>query len=395
MEGEQATSRKAGNGEDSIYWDKSKNRYIGAVSIGFTPAGKRKRSKVSGKTKTEVRAKLRKLRGELAADGKAPANYTVSQAVEEWLSKGLRGREESSLAMYRSLAKNHVIPQLGYAKLQELDADTVDDWLLGRAEVLGDEALKKVRSVLSRSINHARKRGRANSNVVELVDLPEGRPGRPSNSLSLSEAEAVLRAKEGTWIHAYVVLALLVGVRTEEQRPLTWDHVTTEVQGDVQPHVDVWRSVRRKGETKTVMSRRSLAMPIQVAQVMRDYRRRQQQEFTAAGRVWRPDGLVFPDSKGKQRTSTNVLRSFRSLLRAAGVKNPEKWTTRMLRTSCVSLLSAHRIPIEVIALVVGHSGTHTTERVYRKQLQPVIRDGAKAMDEIFGQGGSKEVSGQP
>ncbi|MFF3084541.1 tyrosine-type recombinase/integrase [Streptomyces nojiriensis] len=90
-----------------------------------------------------------------------------------------------------------------------------------------------------------------------------------------------------------------------------------------------------------------------------------------------------------------MLRNFRSLLREAGVKSPEKWTVRMLRTSCVSLLSAHGTPIEVIALVVGHSGTHTTERVYRKQLQPVIRDGAQAMDEIFGSGMGVALSGDP
>jgi hypothetical protein len=30
----QATSKRRGHGEDSIYWDESKNRYVGAVSVG-------------------------------------------------------------------------------------------------------------------------------------------------------------------------------------------------------------------------------------------------------------------------------------------------------------------------------------------------------------------------
>ena len=30
-------SKRRGQGEDSIYWDASKNRYIGAVSLGFSP----------------------------------------------------------------------------------------------------------------------------------------------------------------------------------------------------------------------------------------------------------------------------------------------------------------------------------------------------------------------
>jgi hypothetical protein len=34
-------SKRRAQGEDSIYWDESKNRYIGAVSLGFSLAGTR------------------------------------------------------------------------------------------------------------------------------------------------------------------------------------------------------------------------------------------------------------------------------------------------------------------------------------------------------------------
>ena len=51
-----AACKRRGQGEDSIYWDESKNRYVGAVSLGFRPAGTRLRKKVTGQTKTEVRA---------------------------------------------------------------------------------------------------------------------------------------------------------------------------------------------------------------------------------------------------------------------------------------------------------------------------------------------------
>ena len=46
-----------GHGEDSIYFDATKNRYVGAVSVGWGPDGKRLRRKVRGKTKQEVRDK--------------------------------------------------------------------------------------------------------------------------------------------------------------------------------------------------------------------------------------------------------------------------------------------------------------------------------------------------
>ena len=49
--------RRRGFGEDGIYLDAARNRYMGAISLGYGPDGKCIRRKVSGKTKQEVRAK--------------------------------------------------------------------------------------------------------------------------------------------------------------------------------------------------------------------------------------------------------------------------------------------------------------------------------------------------
>ena len=64
-------------GEDAIYFAAAKNRYAGAVSPGFTPDGKRIRRKVSGKTKQEVRDKLKALHQELDAGLRSSTRYTV------------------------------------------------------------------------------------------------------------------------------------------------------------------------------------------------------------------------------------------------------------------------------------------------------------------------------
>ena len=46
---------------------------------------------------------------------------------------------------------------------------------------------------------------------------------------TLEQAKALLAASERTRLHTYVVLSLLVGIRTEEARALRWDHVVTWV----------------------------------------------------------------------------------------------------------------------------------------------------------------------
>jgi hypothetical protein len=86
--------RRRGFGEDGIYLDAARNRYIGAVSLGYGPDGKRIRRKISGKTKQEVRAKLQALHEELNAGVRSSSTYTVREAVDDWLREGLDGTSE-------------------------------------------------------------------------------------------------------------------------------------------------------------------------------------------------------------------------------------------------------------------------------------------------------------
>lgn len=375
------SARRAGHGEDTIYWDAAKNRYVGAVSLGHAPNGKRRRPKVYGKTKTEVRTKIRDLKKEMQTGVKSPANYTVAEAVNDWLGRGLKGRDDQTVSKNRTLANKHLIPLIGKAKLKDLSADDVDDWLDDRAEWLATRSLRDLLAVLRRSIEHAQRRDKAVRNVALLVTVPEGRPGRPSKALNLEQAKAVLAAARGSRLYAYLVVSLLSGVRTEEARPLTWDHVYLSPQEGVPPHVAVWRSVRKHGETKTRKSRRTIALPKQVVDVLEEHLRWQRQERASKGMEWSPAGRVFTTRSGEPLDAANVRRDFKAIVKKAGLE-PE-WTPRELRHSFVSLLSDHGIPLERIALLVGHSSQATTEAVYRKQLRPVITEGAEAMDEIF------------
>jgi site-specific recombinase XerD len=91
---------------------------------------------------------------------------------------------------------------------------------------------------------------------------------------------------------------------------------------------------------------------------------------------------VFASEVGTPLDAANVRRAFRRVAAAAKLPAAE-WTPRELWHSFVSLLSDGGMPIEQISRLVGHSGTTVTELVYRKQIRPVVEDGATAMDLIF------------
>jgi integrase len=194
--------------------------------------------------------------------------------------------------------------------------------------------------------------------------------------------------RPATLMYAYIVLSLLVGLRTEEVRALDWQHVHLDGDPDasppIPPHVAVWRSVRVRGETKTERSRRTLALPRLVIEALRALQESQAGERRAAGDDWQDTGLVFTTQLGAALDAANVRKMFRRVCKEAGIG--VGWTPRELRTSFVSLMSHRGVSIEEIAHVVGHASTRTTEVVYRRELRPVITTGAEIMDEIFGTG---------
>jgi integrase len=137
-----------------------------------------------------------------------------------------------------------------------------------------------------------------------------------------------------------------------------------------------------RGETKTKKSRRTLALPQRCVDALRVHKERQEQIRRAAGSRWQDNDLVFPSRVGTPADASHIRRSFRKVVAAAGLDSHD-WTPRELRHSFVSLLSDAGVPIEQISRLVGHSGTTTTEMIYRKQIRPVIVHGADVMDQIF------------
>ena len=59
-------------------------------------------ARVTGKTKTAVRDKLKVLHRELEAGIQSSASYTMALCIEDWLSQGLAGRSASTIANYPS-----------------------------------------------------------------------------------------------------------------------------------------------------------------------------------------------------------------------------------------------------------------------------------------------------
>jgi integrase len=409
-----ATRRR--RGEDGISFehrgpcrDPQRHRHCpglwrGEVTLGYTGDGKRTRRKVSGQTKAAVIDKLRDLHTQLDK-GITPkagyAHYTVRQAAEDWLAHGLDGRSPKTVKKNQNVLEP-ILTVIGARKVRDLTAADVRQALAAMAAGYSSAAVTMGHLALKRAIRHAEANDLVARNVAALADTPKGQDGRPSKSLTLDQAAAVITTartlpvmelrpglkdvrRPAELMHAYIVLSLLTGIRTEEARALRWAHV--DLDGDpsarppVPPHVAVWRSVRAHGETKTERSRRTLGLPAAAIQALRAWSGSQASERLAAGERWQDTGLVFTNHLGAALDAGNVRKMFKRVCTEAGIG--DGWTPRELRTSFVSLLSHRGVSIEEIARLAGHASTRTTEVVYHRELRPVITTGAEIMDELF------------
>jgi integrase len=376
-------AKRRSRGEGGVHYSESRQRWVATAQLGFLPNGKRIVKTATGRTKTEAKARLSELLREREQGINESARATVAMALQDWLEFGLSGRDQNTVTTCRILAERHIIPELGPRRLAALSSEDVDLWLKRKAESLSRSTLQRLLSILRRALARQVARDRLRRNVALHCEIPAGQPGRPSKALTLDQALKLLEASRDTPMEAYITVSLLTGARTEELRALTWDHI--DVNGDpaaekrVPPTIQLGRSVREGGDTKTRRSRRTLTLPQRAVDALR---RHKEQQRASVGKGWNEEQLVFTSSAGTPLDPRNVRRSLREVIEAAGL-DPKAWAPRELRHSFVSILSDSGVPIEDIARLVGHRGTVVSEAVYRKQLRPLLTSGAEAWDRLL------------
>jgi len=161
-----AQTKRRARGEDSIYYDRSRSRWTGTITVGWKPDGRRDRITVRGRTKTEVKDKLRAKHLELAAGVRAPAHYAVERCLMDWLET-LNTQAATTVTGYQIMAR-HLIELIGTVKLVELKVRDVD-FALGKL-----------------ANNLARRHGLTHRHDVWGLQAAARRPSQESGRLSAS-----------------------------------------------------------------------------------------------------------------------------------------------------------------------------------------------------------------
>ena len=165
-----ARTKRRARGEDSIYYDRSRDRWTGTITVGWKPDGRRDRITVRGRTKTEVKEKLRAKHTELAAGIRTPAHYTVEQSLKDWLET-LNTQAATTVTGYQIMAR-HLIELIGNVKLADLKVRDVDFALGKLAKRLSTRSVRLARMILIQAIRNAMVNDLVVRNVADLAAVP-------------------------------------------------------------------------------------------------------------------------------------------------------------------------------------------------------------------------------
>ena len=369
------------SGESSIYKDDD-GRWHGFVSMGKKESGRRDRRHVSGAKRADVVAKVRAIEakrdaGIVEAAGRAP---TVAEWLDHWLDNiAARKVRARTLESYRSTVRLHLRPGVGHHRLDRLQPEHLERLYAALAEKgLSPASILRAHRVLSRALRVASQRGKVARNVATLVDPPVVRRPETALPLSAEEARQVLSTAQAQRNAARWTVAVAVGLRQSEALGLRWSDVDLD-RGTLSVRRGLHR-VSGQGlvyeEPKADRSRRTLALPTQLVEALREHRAAQLVERVTAASDWEDADLVFAQPNGRPIDRKSDWSAWKALLREAGVRDVRLHDGR--HTAATLLLSEGVHP-RVVMEVLGHSQMRTTTDTYSHVMPALGKDAADRM----------------
>jgi integrase len=381
-----AKKRQKGNGEGSIYERKNKDgKLIGYRAAYFAqmPDGRKKRFYISGKTKTEVKQKLRKVLAE-RDDGIVfdVGSLTVGRYLERWLADAVKDTvKQITYENYGRLVRLHLVPTLGHIKLKALTAAHVRALYREKLDSgLSATSIQRIHALLHKALKQAVNDGLIPRNVTDAVKAPQ-QSRKEIQALTPEQARAFLKATKGERLEALYLLAIHTGLRQGELFGLRWDDIDLE-----QKTLQVRRtlSAAKSGPTFTTPKNnknRSVRLTPQAVQALREHRKHQLEERVKLAESWKDQGLVFTTRVGSPLNRHNLSRrSFKPLLRRAGVPDIP---FHALRHSFASLMLRSREHPKVVQEMMGHSRINVTLDLYSHMVPDMQKEAVNRLGEML------------
>lgn len=372
-------ARKRENGDGTIYFDKSRNKFRAAI---YDPYGQRLYQRFS--TKEEAKAWLTEIKSQFLRDEYiAPSDMTIAEWISEWLKiYKVNLRPKTKLQYLQTFS--HIEP-IAALPLQAKGANvTVQRFLNSLPDTMASSSQYKIYQLLSASVKKAHRLGLISKNFMELVEAPKVEHEEVEiftqeeiklifDYLQSPETPVLLKRH-----YPFILLAATTGARLGELLALKWRyvdfkenkiHIAATLQAlPQQPPVCL--------PPKTKASKRYITIPKSVSNELYKLK-------TGYGKIRymkTQDDFVFMTRAGTPFLPSNMRRAWATILTGAGVKYKK---LHSLRHTHATQLLAGGVPLLEVSKRLGHSKPSHTLNLYGHAIPNMDKIVAEKVAEIY------------
>lgn len=384
--------RKNANGEGTIYLCKKgrhKGKWIGQLthcSFGINADGNPKRKSFYGKTRAEVKEKMREAKAEWGKgiDLQRQGMYTFGIWLVTWMDeyKKIELRLSTWENYYRSI-KTHIYPSLGNIPLKDLKTDDIQR--LYKEMVKNGKAPATVRrnhQIIHSCLKQAVENKILVWNPAEAVKLPK-LIEQEARAMTHEEMDNFLNVLgNDRWGAAFLCL-LGTGLREGELLALRWGSIDLEKR--TLKVTQALARTKEKGlvfdEPKTAKSKRVIPLPGVVNEALKHHQIQQKQLKLSTGKKLTEKDLVFCTKNWTPIYPRNFTRKFYQLKDKANV--PKDVNLHALRHTFATRLLEEGENLKTVQELLGHNDISTTANRYSHVSPEVKRKAAAKMDKLL------------
>jgi integrase len=318
--------------------------------------------------------------------------WTVKQWLTHWVENIAAPTVRSNTADgYRFAVYKHLIPGIGAHRIDRLEPEHLENLYArmiesGKAAGTAHQAHRTVRTALGEAVrrNHIVRNPAALAKPPRL-DEDEIDP------FTVGEVRGLLAAAADRRNSARWALALALGLRQGEVLGLKWNDVNLDAgrltirRNRLRP---AWEHGcgdtcgRRRGscprrynrrpdtaETKSRAGRRTVGLPPQLVELLREHQAEQARERAAARQLWQDDNWLFADPTGHVLNPRTDTKRWKDLLRDAGVRDARLHDARHTAATVLLILG---VPERAVMEIMGWS--HSTMATRYQHLTGAVRD---------------------
>lgn len=346
--------------------------------------GKSLRSKTFG-TVHDAEDHLRKVGRSMRSGTYEPeSRLTVATLLSEYFERMRSEWTSNTYANYVTIRDKIIVPAIGKRLVAQIRPRDMRIFMDRLQSEYSASRVVVIRAVLSGAFREAVELDIIDRNP--LADIRIKQPEQPDiavwtiDDVKKLMAYIVDKPRDNAWYR----LALTTGMRPGELRALSWESLSLE-DGSVLVSRTASRDERYrpviKQATKTGKSRLVNIPPATVA-ALREWRTYHLQERLRAD-VWHDNDLVFPGSDGRLMPQQSHARHHRDTCLAAGVPYLKP---HGMRHTVATLLLEDGTNDKLVALILGHTRTRTTNQLYNHPTRRAHEAAADFLESRFSMG---------